>query len=125
MFSLVDGVLSDVESTMNSTSFEKRLNSIEKKVMEKSELDEFDIRLICIVESIDKFNSSIFAFSDFSQKEPDILNRNWLLNGRTRREYSQYDFLKILLWLDALIFLDKINSEHEELNSTNITAISY
>ena len=125
MFSLVDGVLSDVESTMNSTSFEKRLNSIEKKVMEKSELDEFDIRLICIVESIDKFNSSIFAFSDFSQKEPDILNRNWLLHGRTRREYSQYDFLKILLWLDALIFLDKINSEHEELNSTNITAISY
>ncbi len=124
LFSIVDGILSDVESTMNNTSFEKRLKSIENKVVEKIELDEFDIKLICIVESIDKFNSSIFAFSDFSQKEPDNLNRNWLLHGRTRREYSQYDFLKILLWLDALIFLDNTNTDHEKLKSLNTTVKS-
>ncbi len=124
LFSLVDGLLSEVESTMkNAIKFNKRLESIQKKVVEKTELCEFDLKTMRITESIDKLDDySIFAFSNFSGEEPNGLNRHWLVHGRTtRRDYSRYDFLKILLWLDAIIFLDNVNNDLDELDSTDIT----
>lgn len=124
LFALFDGVLADVEGTVKETRFKPRLESIEKKIGKKLELDEIDFKTICIFESIKKFDSSIIGFSNFLQEEPDGLNRHWLVHGRTHRHYSQYDFLKILLWLDAIIFLDSINKNLEELNNTDDTETS-
>lgn len=124
LFALFDGVLADVEGTVKETRFKPRLESIEKKIGKKIDLDEIDFKTICIFESIKKFDSSIIGFSNFLQEEPDGLNRHWLVHGRTHRHYSQYDFLKILLWLDAIIFLDSVNKNLEELNNTDDTETS-
>lgn len=38
-----------------------------------------------------------------------------MIHGRTRREYTNLDFIKIILWLDAIIFLDDKLTDHKEV----------
>ena len=106
MFSIVDGLLSEVSENQN-TGFKSRMEQIEKKISDKFELTDLEKKLLCIYVALDNFEESIFNFSDFSKKEPDGLNRHWLVHGRTRREYTKLDFIKTILWLDAIIFLDE------------------
>lgn len=114
MLAIVDGTLSDV-SENKKTSYKVRLQEIEKKLADKFELTDLEKKLMCIYVSMDNFEESIFKNSDFSQAEPDDLNRHWMVHGRTRREYTKLDFIKIILWLDAIIFLDDKLTNHEEV----------
>ncbi len=109
LFSILDGLLSDV-SNNNTTSFNKRINVVEKKLKDKVELNEIDRKTLCIYTAIEKIDNTPFKFFDFSQDEPNGLNRHWLLHGRTRKEYSKYDFLKIMLWVDGLDYLNQIKN---------------
>jgi hypothetical protein len=109
LFSLLDGVLSDV-SGLELTSFKKRLEVIEHKIGQKIDLSDIDRKIICVYISITKCKASFFGHSDFSQSETDSLNRHWVMHGRTRRTYTQLDFIKVLLWLDAIVFLEDICS---------------
>lgn len=105
MFSIIDGMLSDI-SENKITSFKTRIKQIEKKIEDKFELTDLEKKLLCIYVAMDNFEESIFNFSDFKDAEPDALNRHWVVHGRTRREYTKVDFIKTILWLDAIIFLD-------------------
>lgn len=31
------------------------------------------------------------------------------MHGRTRRSHTELDFLKVLLWVDALVYIDGLN----------------
>lgn len=117
LFSLIDGVLSDV-SKESTTNFKKRLDLVKEKFDNDIELNEIDRKTICIYQAFNSFESSIFSNSDFSKEEPHNINRHWDLHGRTRRPHSKTDFIKVLLWLDAIIFLsDKdIPSSEENRN---------
>lgn len=113
MLTVVDGTLSDVSEDIR-TGYKPRLEEIEKKITEKFELSDFEKKFMCIYIAMKNFEETIFKFSDFSQDEPDELNRHWLIHGRTRREYTKIDFIKTILWLDAIIFLDdKLNAPKE------------
>ena len=114
MLAIVDGALSDVTEN-KKTSYKIRLQEIEKKIADKFELNDLEKKLICIYVAMEKFEESIFKNSDFAKAEPDALNRHWVVHGRTRREYTKFDFIKILLWLDAIIFLDDKLSNREEV----------
>lgn len=112
LFAIADGLMADISTMKKSTSFEKRIKSIEQKMADKIELDTIDRRTFFIhlqFDSLgDNLSNSVFGFSDFTKDEPNELNRHWLLHGRTHKTYSRYDFLKILLWIDQLVFLDSI-----------------
>lgn len=81
------------------------MKKIKEKIDAQFELDELDRKTICIYQALDSFEDSLFSNSHFDKSEPDNLNRHWVMHGRTRRTYTRYDFLKVLLWLDALLFL--------------------
>ena len=106
LFAIADGLMADISTMKKSTSFEKRIKSIEQKMADKIELDTIDRRTFFIhlqFDSLgDNLSNSVFGFSDFTKDEPNELNRHWLLHGRTHKTYSRYDFLKILLWIDQL-----------------------
>lgn len=106
MFAIVDGILSDFTESQD-TSFKKRMLRIEQKFDNNLHLDDMDKKTICIYHSMTSFEDSIFKNSGFKGSEPETLNRHWVIHGKTRRQYTQYDFLKILLWLDAVIFIDE------------------
>lgn len=112
MFAIADGMLSDISNLKNSTKFKERIVSIEQKMNDKIEFDTMDRKIFFIqlqLDSLgDNLSNSIFGFSKFSENEPNTLNRHWIVHGRTHKSYSRYDFLKILLWIDQLVFLDKI-----------------
>lgn len=123
LFALIDGVLADTLN-ITKTSFSPRINIIKEKINNKMELNVMERKIWLIYEAIDSFDTSIFADSDFSKSEPNCLNRHWIMHGRTKRTYTRYDVLKTLLWLDAIIYLDNVNTEFEELNNENTTATS-
>lgn len=108
IFSLVDGVLADVSQMITTTSFKLRIQAIEDKINNKVELNEVDRKTLCIYTGIEHIKESVFGDSRFSEKEPKGINRHWIIHGRTRKKYSQYDFLKILLWLDAISYMSRL-----------------
>ena len=111
MFSIVDGVLADF-SENPKTNYKSRIEDIQKKIDDNLELNDLDKKTLCIMRTITSFEEYIFKSHPFSENEPDGLNRHWVIHGRTRRMYNRMDFLKILLWLDAIAFLDrKISSK--------------
>lgn len=103
LFSLTDGVLADV-SGQTTTKFESRLDIVRRKMVSKKELSDIDRKTFYIYKALGSFETSIFSNSNFSEQEPKVINRHWDLHGRTHRKHSKIDFLKVLLYLDAIIF---------------------
>ena len=105
LFAMLDGILSEI-SLDEDTSFKKRIVLIQRKITDRIELSNWDKRLWCIYVSLDSFMGTVSANEPFKKDEPKKLNRNWLIHGRTRKQYTKLDFLKALLALDAVIVLD-------------------
>ena len=105
LFSLVDGLLAEYSGMVKETSFKTRLDRISNKLVCQIELNENDKKDICICEAFSRFDCSVFKKSDFSEDEPQIVNRHWDVHGRSRREHTKIDFLKVFLWLDAVVYL--------------------
>lgn len=113
LFSLIDGVLADV-SEQNTTNFKSRLNAVKEKIGSEKALNEIDRKVLCIYKAFESFDTSVFANSDLSGQEPQTVNRHWDLHGRTHRKHGRMDFLKVLLWLDAIIFLSSQDIQESE-----------
>lgn len=111
LFALIDRVLADNTSNAKNTSFLKRIETIKSKLDEKVELDEVEMKTFCIYILMDTENGSIFDDSDFRKEEPELINRHWLLHGRTKRNESFFDFLLVLLWLDAIIYMAELSEK--------------
>ena len=105
LFSLLDGILSDASNMMDETNFKKRICTILKKIEAIDELSDLDMRLLCIYLSVNSFEDTLFFNSSFKAPEPEKLNRHWAIHGRSHRIFSKYDFLKELLWLNAIIIM--------------------
>lgn len=112
LFAIADGLLTDISYMQESTSFSRRVANVRQKLSDQVELESVDRRVFFLqlqLESLgDRLSNSIFGQSEFSKIEPNSLNRHWVMHGRTRKTYNQYDFLKILLWINQLIFLGEI-----------------
>ena len=113
LFSLVDGLLAECSGMIEQTGFKKRLERISDKLADKVVLNEIDKKTICIYEAFKKFDCSVFNDSVFSDKEPPMVNRHWDVHGRTHRKHTRIDFLKVLLWLDAVIYLHDKSTQLE------------
>ena len=105
LFTITDGLLSYI-TQQKTSNYKRRLETIKGKIDKHTPLSEFDKRAICIYIAIDNINNSIFSESDFHKDEPDEINRHWTLHGRTSKQFCELDFIKVLLWIDALIILD-------------------
>lgn len=105
LFAITDGLFTQVSS--NTTHrFKERMTIIHDKIDTNVSLSEMDKRVIVIYLALEKFDKSIYANSDFKGEEPPTVNRNWTLHGRASREYSLIDFIKVSLWVEALLIMD-------------------
>jgi CRP-like cAMP-binding protein len=59
-------------------------------------LDENEIALIMLSITFQKAVEILSAKSDFSKKEPDNLNRHWIMHGRSRSEKTKLDCIKLM-----------------------------
>lgn len=111
MFSLIDGVLADISQMTTSTNFNSRIKAIEDKISDRVELNTIDRKTLCIYTSMERIKETMFGDSRFYNAEPEEINRHWLVHGRTRKTYTQYDFLKILLCFDAISYISQLTEK--------------
>ena len=109
LFALMDGILADASGIIYNQSYKKRFDAIEEKLNNRLTFSDMELKLFCVLSGINTIKDTIFGNSDFTKPEPKgIINRHWVLHGRTTREYNKIDVLKLFLTLDAIIFLSEI-----------------
>lgn len=111
LFTLEDGILADVTNEPKNTSFNNRIKKLENKINDKIQLSDIDLQILEIIMTFDKFKEMAFENSNFNEAEPNYLNRHWTLHGRSRREYTKLDFIRMILSLDALIFMMNLTEQ--------------
>lgn len=104
LFSLADGVLSDGAHMQGCVNYEKRIKKIEERISNNEELTGLDRKFWCVYTGLNAVTGTMFNGKPFTEKEEDLLNRNWLQHGRTHRTYTRMDFLKALLLVDGILF---------------------
>ena len=102
---VLDKVLSETTGKINTINIKKRVDDIKKTINEKGEiflysLEGSDAVLInTYIKAFDNFKNE----SNFSQTEPDMLNRNWLMHGRTTKKITRMDCVKVLYMIYGTI----------------------
>ena len=107
-------ILSDIVNQPKNTSFKKRMREIEDKINNKIPPSQTDLKVFAVMISIGAFQETAFGNSDFDKPEPSYLNRHWTLHGRSHRDFTKMDYIKMLLSLDALIFMANLAERTEE-----------
>ncbi|MBP5404343.1 MAG: hypothetical protein J6Y74_00075 [Clostridia bacterium] len=87
-----------------------RCHAILNRMEDQDPLDEeeYAIVALCIT-----FNSTIEAFYKkllFSEEEPKNLNRHWIAHGRSTRDYTRLDCIKLLRLLYGIIVFNEIGN---------------
>lgn len=104
LFSLADGILADASDMQGCVNYEKRIKKIEERISNNEELTGLDRKFWCVYTGLNAVTGTMFNGKPFTEKEEDLLNRNWLQHGRTHRTYTRMDFLKALLLVDGILF---------------------
>lgn len=104
LFSLADGILADASDMQGCVNYEKRIKKIEERISNNEELTGLDRKFWCVSTGLNAVTGTMFNGKPFTEKEEDLLNRNWLQHGRTHRTYTRMDFLKALLLVDGILF---------------------
>lgn len=113
LFTITDGLLSTI-SHDSSTAYKRRIDALREKVDKRTSLSDFDRRVLTVYTAMYEFDKSVFAFSNFALEETEGINRHRLLHGRTNRDYDEFDVLKVLLWIEALIIMDDYEKSTED-----------
>ncbi len=108
LFAILDGLLADITQKPKCTSFKPRIETIKNKLTNNCKLSKLDKKILCIAIALQEFENSVFSDSDFSKEEPSNLNRHWVVHGRTRKKYTRCDCIKLLLWIDAILFISNL-----------------
>lgn len=104
LFSLADGILADASDMQGCVNYEKRIKKFEERISNNEELTGLDRKFWCVYTGLNAVTGTMFNGKPFTEKEEDLLNRNWLQHGRTHRTYTRMDFLKALLLVDGILF---------------------
>lgn len=113
LFAIADELLTGL-SGVYSPKDKKRMKIIEENINYNTPLAEFDFNLWAAYLSLSKEDSSFYKFQSFDEEEPTKLNRHWIMHGRSTRKYERIDFIRVLLWIDALIRLKEYNNQYGE-----------
>lgn len=120
---LVDRMLSKY-SGISDTGIKSRVNEIiqrekEGQVREQDEAEAF------LINTYEHCASVYGLYRDFSEEEPPMLNRHWLMHGRRNTAVTQLDCVKVLHILYATISIGRSagTPREEECESSNPNAI--
>lgn len=105
LFAIADELLTHL-SGLYGTRANKRISEFEESIKETVELAPYDPCLYSAYSALSEHRISFYNSMPFSNKEPTELNRHWTMHGRSSRDYKKIDFIRVLLWIDALTRLD-------------------
>lgn len=104
---IIDYLMSKTSGDI-STSSKKHIQIILEKMKTDEVLDSFEFSFFATFLSFEVVIKSLFSFSDFSEMEPEDLNRHWIAHGRTQKEYTKLDCVKLINLIYALLLIGSI-----------------
>ena len=107
LISISDGMLSDV-SGKSTHHAQKRVDVIMEKINSNLPIEAIDYSTIILTSTLFETCSSLWKGESFEETEPTLLNRNWLIHGRSRRQVSKLDCIKIINYLYGIILLNNL-----------------
>jgi len=106
---VIDGTLSRVPGTnKKDTSIYKRAEKLCEKLKNEEALDSDEFATLSLIVSFEKTITSVGQKSDFSSKEPQNINRHWMLHGRSKRRKTKLDCVKLLRFLYSIIIIQEL-----------------
>ena len=110
LFALLDSALS-ASSEDNETSIIKRLEKIINKMDFPLFVEDSKYSRWILIMTFCSTIESISEYSNFYDNEPLILNRHWIMHGRSTREIRPIDCIKVLNCIYGVILIDQIRQE--------------
>lgn len=111
---IIDGVLTDA-SNNHITSISKRSKEILNQIKNSDRISDKDYSILSLEFTFYSMMNSFDAWADFELNEPKELNRHWIMHGRSTREISQLDFIKLLNFLYGIILIDEMSEENDAI----------
>jgi hypothetical protein len=107
LISVFDGALS-VISGEATHRLKKRLDVLTDKIEESESIYNNDVAEITLGYTFFETIESLYCAKDFSTEEPANLNRHWIIHGRSLREKTQLDCIKLINVIYGLILIDEL-----------------
>lgn len=106
---LIDFVLTDTtgKSTHNAN---KRCDAILEKIKSNDEVTSDEYALMTLALTYHEMMDTFYEYAPFESSEPDALNRNWIMHGRSVRQITKLDCIKLFRFLRGIILINKIYS---------------
>lgn len=110
---VLDYLLSEYSTQIRNIHIGPRCEAIIQRIEEKDfdsaiESDDYDIYLFMTYPNVlAQFGKN----SNFSEPEPDLLNRHWIMHGRSRREYSLLDCIKVITMIYGTVKLGEMGRD--------------
>lgn len=107
---IIDAVMS--ESTQNPTHKSKeRYEAILDKLMAEEFVADKEYATLALFMTFNATALSFYKSIPFSEEEPDFLNRNWIMHGRTKTELTRIDCIKLIRFLYGIILIAYIDEQ--------------
>lgn len=110
---VLDKLLSEHSGEITQVNIKSRCTTIKKKIEDKGDdfLDELEGRDLLLYLTYPKAVELFGESSSFGNKEPDLLNRHWIMHGRSNRVYTKLDCVKVLNMIYGTVKLGKLGKE--------------
>ena len=120
--SVLDRMLSECSELIGRVNIRQRVEAIHRKIEEKgdfylNDLEAKDYALFLTYrDALDLFGKKF----EFDEDEPELLNRHWIAHGRSNREYTRLDCIKVLNMIYGTIRMTELGKrDQEDSNSTD------
>lgn len=117
---VLDRILSECSELFKNVKIESRSKAIIQKVEEKGDiyLDELEGKDYLLFITYPMALKSFGEDSDFCSDEPDMLNRHWIMHGRTTKKYSRLDCVKVLNMIYGTIRMSELGKQDYQSTDT-------
>lgn len=111
MLAAIDALLSNVSGMINSTWMTQRINSILDKLNQKIPVTKREMKDAYLVCTTAITIEELTINKKFDEVEPAGINRHWLMHGRSRREISRLDCIKMLRLVNGILLMYELEKE--------------
>ena len=114
---VLDRVLSLYSGQIKNVNIKSRYKAIKERVENKGDLfiDDLESRDFVLFLTYPKAMELFGTNSDFTGQEPKLLNRHWIMHGRSEKEYSKLDCVKVLNMIYGTIRMGQLGKENQKV----------
>ena len=108
MLATIDALLSNVSGMINSTGMMQRINSILDKLSQKIPVTKRELKDAYLVCTTAITLKGLTINRNFDEPDPEGINRHWLMHGRSCREISRLDCIKMLRLINGILLMHEL-----------------